>query len=46
MSQEEVRAEFIEDRVRAQTEHLGDSERKRRMSLFAWDLGFLLKIVV
>lgn len=49
MSQEEVRAEFVEDieRVQVQTEHLGDSERKRKISLFfAWELSVLLRIVV
>lgn len=47
-SPQEMRAEFIEDKERADTEeHLGDSERKRRESLiFAWGLGFLLRIVV
>lgn len=40
---------FAQDgnQTQIQTEHLGDSERKWRMSLiFAWDLGFLLSMVV
>lgn len=44
---EEVGAKFTEDMERADTEHMGDPERKRSMRLtFAWALGVLLRKVV
>ena len=42
-----VRAEFVEEIEKIQVEGLGDSERKRRMSLvFVWDLEFLPRTVI